>query len=454
MVQDIKALGLSKANYNSALRLADLIKSKSFRNNKTYDSGVQLPNTYLGKVFSNHFYEWLTPLKEAGVIQLLTDEEGRELYSKSLHIPKTYNINSTYFTNTSSTYSLITYKSPAFEETEEYQAFQSYKDMVSEDLENLTFNFEKLREIASKKINSITTDSYKTGTSITQEFFQVTIKKKKQHTYWMTKENALRIAAEDNLTLIQDQKKFWIANLDEFVIMKKNVFTDAYMGSIDKIEKGYWYADRNSTNNRLDSNITNLCGDLTKEIIESNDLVQFDLANSQFAILSHILKQKEEIATKEDFIKFKELSEIGELYEYIQEKLGLDIDENKKKCMSEEEIKKAKRKKAKIMLFELLFSSEKNKSENKKKITHLFPSVVKWIDDYKKVNGYENFAIMLQLEESRIFIDDIYHALKSKGIFCLTKHDSVIVRRNNEEEVETFLKEYFDSINFIAKLVK
>lgn len=437
MVQDIQALGLSKANYNSALRLADLIKSKSFRNNKTYDSGVQLPNTYLGKVFSNHFYEWLTPLKEAGVIQLLTDEEGRELYSKSLHIPKTYNINSTYFTNTSSTYSLITYKSPAFEETEEYQAFQSYKDMVSEDLENLTFNFEKLREIASKKINSITTDSYKTGTSITQEFFQVTIKKKKQHTYWMTKENALRIAAEDNLTLIQDQKKFWIANLDEFVIMKKNVFTDAYMGSIDKIEKGYWYADRNSTNNRLDSNITNLCGDLTKEIIESNDLVQFDLANSQFAILSHILKQKEELATKEDFIKFKTLSEEGELYEYIQEVLGLK-----------------ERKQAKIMLFELLFSSEKNKSDNKKKIAHLFPSVVKWIDDYKKENGYENFAIMLQLEESRMFIDDIYHALKDRELFCLTKHDSIIVKKENEEEVETFLKEYFDSINFIAKLVK
>jgi hypothetical protein len=304
-------------------------------------------------------------------------------------------------------------------------------------LKNLTFNFEKLREIASKKINSITTDSYKTGTSITQEFFQVTIKKKKQHTYWMTKENALRIAAEDNLTLIQDQKKFWIANLDEFVIMKKNVFTDAYMGSIDKIEKGYWYADRNSTNNRLDSNITNLCGDLTKEIIESNDLVQFDLANSQFAILSHILKQKEELATKEDFIKFKTLSEEGELYEYIQEVLGLK-----------------ERKQAKIMLFELLFSSEKNKSDNKKKIAHLFPSVVKWIDDYKKENGYENFAIMLQLEESRMFIDDIYHALKDRELFCLTKHDSIIVKKENEEEVETFLKEYFDSINFIAKLVK
>lgn len=437
MVQDIKALGLSKANYNSALRFADLLKSKSFRNNKTYDSGIQLPNTYLGKVFSNHFYEWLTPLKESGVIQLLTDVEGVELYSKSLHIPKTYNINSNYFTYTSTTYSLNTYKSPAFEETEEYQAFQSYKDMVSEDLENLSFNFEKLREIASKKINSITTDSYKTGTSITQEFFQVTIKKKKQHTYWMTKENALRIAAEDNLTLIQDQKKFWIANLEEFVIMKKNVFTDAYMGSIDKIEKGYWYADRNSTNNRLDSNITNLCSDLTKEIIESNNLVQFDLANSQFAILSHILKQKEELATKKDFIKFKELSETGELYEYIQEVLGLET-----------------RKQAKIMLFELLFSSEKNKSENKKKIAHLFPAVVKWIDDYKKLNGYENFAIMLQLEESKIFIDDIYHTLKYRELFCLTKHDSIIIKKENEEEVETFLKEYFDSINFIAKLVK
>lgn len=454
MIQDIQALGLSKANYNSAIRFVDLLKSKSFRNYKVYDSGVQLPNTYLGKVFSNHLYEWLTPLKDSGVVQLLTDEQGNELYSKTKHIPKTYNLNSTYFTYTSSTYSLNTYKSPAFEESEQYQGFQSYKELVSEDLKNLTFNFKKLREIASQKINSITVDSYKTGTSITQEFFQVTIKKKKQYTYWMTKDNALRIAAEENLTLIQDQKKFWLANLEEFVTMKKNVFTDAYMGSIDKIEKGYWYADRNCTNNRLDSNITNLCSDLTKEIIESNNLVQFDLANSQFAILSHILKQKEEIATKEDFLKFKELSETGELYEYIQEVLSLDIEENKKKSMSEEDIKKAQRKKAKIMLFELLFSSEKNKSENKKKIAHLFPSVVKWIDDYKKLNGYENFAVMLQLEESRIFIDDIYHSLKEKEMFCLTKHDSIIVRKEDEEEVETFLKEYFDSINFIAKLVK
>lgn len=310
--------------------------------------------------------------------------------------------------------------------------------MVSEDLKDLDYDYKKLKEIASKKIDSITIDSFKTGETVSANYFQVIIKKKEsQYKYWMTKENALRIAKEDNLTLIQDHKTFYITNAEEFIITKKNVYKDAYFGSIEKIEKGYWYADRNSTNNRLDSNITNLCGDLMEEIIKENNLVQFDLANSQFAILSHILKTKEDIKEKTDFLTFKELSETGELYSYIQEVLSLNS-----------------RKEAKIMLFELLFSSEKNRSENKKKITNLFPSVVKWIDDYKKLNGYENFAIMLQQEESKIFIDDIYHTLKDKELFSLTKHDSIIVKKENQDEVEKFLTEYFDSINFIAKLVK
>ncbi len=438
MVTDLNKLGLTKSQTNSAIKFLDLLKSKSFRNNRSYDAGIQLPNTYLTKVFNNHLYEWLNPLKESGVIQVLSNQEGVELYSKKLGIPKTYNINPSYFSTQSNIqYQLIPYKYPRFEESEQNQVFQSYKEIVSDDLKSLSFDFKKLKEIAIKKIDSINISSFKTGETIENRFFQVTIKKEKQFTYWMTKENALRIAQEDGLMLIQDQKRFFITNPEEFVTMKKNVFRDAYLGSIDKIEKGYWYADRNTTNNRLDSNITNLCSNLTEEIIKSNDLVQFDLANSQFAILSYLLNQKEEISTKEDFRLFKEFAESGELYTKIQEELGLDS-----------------RKEAKIMLFELLFSSEKNNSKNKKKIAHLFPSVVSWIDDYKRNNGYEQFAIWLQKEESKMFIDDIYLTLKEKGLFCLTKHDSIIIRKENEEEVETFLKEYFDSINFNAKLVK
>jgi hypothetical protein len=78
----------------------------------------------------------------------------------------------------------------------------------------------------------------------------------------------------------------------------------------------------------------------------------------------------------------------------------------------------------------ILFSSNYN-SKGKKEFKSLFPEVHGWLHAYKKEHGYKNISITLQKMESKLFIDKIYVTLKKRGLFCLTKHDSLIIRHND-----------------------
>lgn len=201
-----------------------------------------------------------------------------------------------------------------------------------------------------------------------------------------------------------------------------------YNDAVLAIERGNLRAGRNKTNNRLDTNITNLCSLLTDEIANQNNLVQIDLSNSQFAILSYILQY---IMDTDDYKRFKELSVIGGLYEFVQENLGLES-----------------RKEAKNAMFEILFSKRRNNTKSKSKLKKLFPTVIEWVDNYKKENGDDNFSIMLQKKESEIFIDMILNCIIKKKIFALTKHDSLIVKESDKEKVLELISDYFKLIGF------
>ena len=97
-------------------------------------------------------------------------------------------------------------------------------------------------------------------------------------------------------------------------------------------------------------------------------------------------------------------------------------------------------------MFEVMFSSRRNNSAYKKKIKELFPSVVGWIDDYKKAHGDNQFSIMLQRIESDLFIDNILKRVKKLKYFCLTKHDSLIIKRSDYEAILAIVKEEFSKI--------
>ena len=153
-----------------------------------------------------------------------------------------------------------------------------------------------------------------------------------------------------------------------------------------------------------------------------------------FSILS---KELEDKLFTDDFRQFKEHSYDGTLYEYIMQELSLES-----------------RYEAKKMMFELMFSKEDYKSILKAKLKTLFPSVVEYVDNYKKENGYKNFSVSLQKKEAEIFIDGLWKQIKNKKIFCTPKHDCLIVKEKDADKVEKIIKEYFNKIGFKGKIIK
>ena len=94
-----------------------------------------------------------------------------------------------------------------------------------------------------------------------------------------------------------------------------------------------------------------------------------------------------------------------------------------------------------------------NISEDKKnKLKELFPSVIQWIDNYKNEYGYESFSVMLQLKESEIFIEKLWKSIKEKGLFCISRHDSLIYKMENQSEIESIVINYFKEIGLDCSL--
>jgi hypothetical protein len=61
--------------------------------------------------------------------------------------------------------------------------------------------------------------------------------------------------------------------------------------------------------------------------------------------------------------------------------------------------------------------------------------LIRLIDAYKKNNGNEQFAILLQQRESAIFIDRILLRLVNKGYKVFSKHDSILCIASELEDV-------------------
>lgn len=429
LIEDVKALGLSKTFTNSALHFISLLKSKSYKDYRLNDMPISLPYNYLSIIFTNNYKKnFLKALLDSNIII------SNEYYSSDKSISICYNINSIYtYTNTST--SFITYMSPDFKEPLITSAFDHCKKAFQEDIDSLIINKESLLEIANKKINFLTIKNFNVNEQIEEQFIQLIEKKGNTvKKYWMTLEAAIVKAKVSGRLVIQDKTNFFLMDEKEFILNKKESILDSYNTSIHQLVSKYYFANRNITNNRLDTNITNMCSDLVDRICNDNNLVQIDLSNSQFAILSYIMSKDPNVNVKADFIRFKEVCESGELYTFLQRELSLESRPTAKKLM-----------------FHLAFAKRSN-SPHYKKLQALFPTVTNWIAKYKKDNGSNTFAIDLQKEEAVIFIDNIWNSIKEQGFFCLTKHDSIIVKKENLDFALETIKEYFNSIKFKANI--
>lgn len=427
LITDIKAQELSKTQTSHSIKFVGILLRDSHQDFGNYSTFTDKPQTFLLKAFDKKYNSWLNILLNAGIV--ICDN----VCSPITHKAYAYAVNQKYFTTELTITDLenVPYKDIVKEIDFDYDLIDGY---VSNDFKQLVINTERLHQITNDVVSNVRISNYKVNNQIKVDTIEL-IDSTPTYTnkYHISLEKAITKATEKGFLIIEDKRKYFIVDEQTFIQNKKAAILIHYTNSIEQLANGNFKFGINNTNGRLDTNITNMPSVLVDQIIEDSGLIQKDMVNSQFAVLSNVLKG--ELNTI-DYNAFKQLSFDGKLYEYIQDNLGLET-----------------RKEGKYNMFELLFSSYKNNSKGKAILKTLFPSIVRWIDDYKKVNGSNNFSIMLQRKESEIFIQNVWMILKQEGIFCITKHDSLIIKKEDAKRIREILKELFSKLDFNCKMI-
>lgn len=438
---DILALNLCSTQYDRVIRFMGVLKRKSYQQNRDYCLPVTLPRDYLTTFLTTGYHKITNMLVEKGII------ERDDYWNQKKSICKKYNISPKYFERDLSILDNIN-----IENREEIKGIKTVNlslkcvfvkddveterviDSTKKQLNRLNIDGKRLREVSEELVENISENDFILNSNITEPQFEVKMMVNSEFkSRWVNLKDAQDLAKLNGKDLIQDKKCFYIMRIADFITRKKDMVRIYHNESIGRLEKKYWTVSRNSTNNRLDTNLTNLPTGLVKVIMEDNDLVQVDLSNSQFAILASLLPEN---LVHPSTVEFKESASSGKFYESVQKKLDLDT-----------------RNVAKQTTFELLFSSHKNKSNNLTKMREAYPELMNYIDDYKIENGHKNFSISLQKEESRIFIDGILNRLSFLKIPSLSKHDSIICKQSDFEEVLDVINSIFSLNNFKGNLV-
>lgn len=270
----------------------------------------------------------------------------------------------------------------------------------------------------------------------------------------------------------QEAEKWILSQSDEVKIT-------SYMIALNQLkDKRFRYFNRNKTNNRLDTNLTNLKSELKQFII--GDYVNIDLKNSQPFFLSMLLESINNIKQQGNLPLCYYLS-----YKNIVKPFGikrinniLKICQNQKKSflanlksfntsvingdLYDDFIKnysnEITRKEVKNIMFKVLFSkntmSDKYKNfipydKEKKVFATVYPLVYESIKSLKEKDN-TLLPIFLQKIESYIFIDCIAKELVINGIVPLTVHDSVIVKSEYKEKtIEIMNKIFMQKFNVI-----
>jgi hypothetical protein len=175
---------------------------------------------------------------------------------------------------------------------------------------------------------------------------------------------------------------------------------------------------RNNTNKRLDTNLTNMASDLRKFIVGYENMSYLDLSNSQPVLFNILLKSylnnaSNELKTEIDL--YLGVTIDGLWYEWLQKLYGLTRDECKEIWM------------------QIAYSENEHYKQVKKVFKKGLPLIYSIIENIKQ-NQYEQFAIKLQLIESKIFIDEISKELVNQNIIPYTMHDGLLVPIENEQK--------------------
>ena len=301
-------------------------------------------------------------------------------------------------------------------------------------------------------------------------------------------------------------------NRKEFVEIRTQLRLNAERTALERIlhqQKSSYIPSRKLVNRRMYNILTNVPSNILKYVLlDGEHLIEIDLSNSQFVILSHLLlnttfnntiNQYYDIGcwwieysslttpnsspylysqtgpdlpdwlADPDLIEFVKACASGQLYETISKKVyGKDMTTPES------------RKRAKVLTFRLIFGNLVHSKDYKdgERFWKVFPTLntvitnlknqfatMYLLDDPilykygldwnslgydKKVShnkvGSNLLPILLQRTESVIFIDHILNILLENGFLVLTKHDSFLIKESDYKDVYPLIQEEFIKI--------
>lgn len=367
LITKVNSLELTRIQRNKAFQLIDTIARRSRREYGIDTKFYPLPRNFLKNIFSSKYMDIVKPLRDVGIIQ------HNKFYDQANNVCYKYKVNPEYYM-TENEYKRVVY---------EYKIPKIWKTKTEDTINDLKRN----------------TALY--------------------HNHHIKTLEALKIDIKGLRDIVNNEIKTHDGDVKKVRSLKVH-----WSSSIDNIEnKNAWYARRNLTNYRLDTNFTNMPSILKKKILSDNNMISLDLVSSQFSLLYTLMKPDEE--KNESIKEFGNLVTNGKLYEYIAR------------------VKQITRSEAKNIMFEINFGRHYFKTINKELFAELFPHVNAWINEKKNNFGYKEVALMLQRFESKIFIDDIKAELMERDILHFTVHDSVCCLAKDKDLVKEIMLRNF-----------
>jgi len=213
--------------------------------------------------------------------------------------------------------------------------------------------------------------------------------------------------------------------------------------------------NRNSSNKRVDTNLTMMAKDIRKFIVGIENMSYLDLSNSQPVLFNIILKNHYKTANnqfKEEIKKYYLTTISGNWYEELCDIFKLD-----RNCNEDREI-------AKKNWMKIAYSKNSKYETLKNKVGRYYPKIIQLIEKTKfqtkaQYNPrikkpHAKFAIKLQRIESEIFINEICKSLVENDIIPYSIHDGVLVPKKHENKtfdiMSNILNKHLGSVPVIS----
>jgi hypothetical protein len=428
MVGEVNRLDISPTQRSYAFKfIYFLLRDSHWKHDNIY-SPVDRTFQDLEYNYTKHYYKWIKLLLKTKLVKRIS-------YSKNNCFKYYINANLIYYYNPG----LLC--SPSLENDlteviifDKIYPQDKYHNWFEQDMATLILDLRELEPLYRNRVDNVTTKTCKL--KVVDELLPGRYKLfspfgKQESRRYLSHDEIYNKSKVTNTSIILSKKGVILDDVSRFLQRRKESVILYDKNALNQLFSKAYKVGRNSTNDRLDTNLTNLPSVYTDWICKKNDLIQIDLANSQLCFLSKML---EDTPGLKDIDNFCNLSYNGEIYTYVQDQLGLETRDD-----------------AKLLLITILFSSNYN-PRGKKEFKSLFPQVHQWLHNYKKEHGYRNISITLQKMESKLFIDKIYVTIKKRGLFCLTKHDSLIIKSKDLDRVLKTTITQFKSFGMKGKL--